>query len=78
VNEGIIPGTGPTVVGGGGLLYNVTVDITKLVRDIHASGPGNNYGLMLQMKIERRYRAMQFASFYHLDVAQHPQIIIKT
>jgi hypothetical protein len=57
-------------------LYNFTIDITQLVRDIQTSGAGNNHGIMFQMVYEQRYRSMVFCSFNHPDIRRHPRITI--
>lgn len=80
INAAVIPSTKPTFpnIAHNTVLYNFTIDITQLARDIQSSGPQNNHGVMLQMKEERRYRAMAFCSFRHPDEKRHPQLIIET
>lgn len=80
VNAVMIPSIPPTtpVADNNTALYNVTIDITQLARDIQASGLENNYGVMFQLRTERRYRAITFCSYYHPDIQRRPQIIITT
>lgn len=57
-------------------LYNVTLNITQLARDILNTGPGKNYGLQLSMIIEARYRVVTFCSNRHVDIHRRPKLII--
>ncbi|CAF1334616.1 unnamed protein product [Adineta ricciae] len=77
-NAAVIPSTEATFPGTSAntKLYNFTIDITSLVHDIQSSGPGNNHGVMFQMKTEEKYRAMVFCSFNHPDIQRHPQIVM--
>ena len=70
INQVVIPAT--TV----GELYNVTLDLTQLVRDIRRGGPQRNYGLQLSLMTEFRYRVVNFCSSRHPEVSRRPKLMI--
>ncbi|CAF4967675.1 unnamed protein product [Rotaria socialis] len=57
-------------------LYNVTLNVTKLVYDMRLAGPQVNYGLELVLQTEMRYRVVKFCSSSHPDVNRRPKLII--
>lgn len=71
VNQVIIPGT--SLRDG----YNVTIDITNLVRDMRNAGQ-SSFGIQLILQTESRYRLMTFCSPTHLDVTRHPKLTLVT
>ena len=71
-NQVIIPGTSSLRDG-----YNVTIDITNLVRDMRNEGQ-SNFGIQLILQTESRYRLMVFCSPTHPDVTRRPKLTLVT
>jgi hypothetical protein len=54
--------------------YNVSVNVTSLVRDIVNSG--HNYGFCLQLQNESIYRGLNFAGSRNTDSTRWPKLVI--
>lgn len=71
INQVLIPGT--SLREG----YNVTIDITNLVRDMRSEGQ-SNFGIQLILQTENRYRLLAFCSPTHPDVTRRPKLTLIT
>jgi hypothetical protein len=56
--------------------YNVSVDITNLVKQQVAS-PKTNFGYLLKLQTEQNYRAMEFATSECPDSLERPMLVVK-
>lgn len=54
--------------------YNVKVDVTNLVTKIVKSQ--KNYGFLIKLNIEERYRSMLFASSEASDTTKRPKLVV--
>jgi hypothetical protein len=56
--------------------YNVTIDVTNLVKPM-VSSPSTNYGFGLRLITEQSYRSLQFSSSEASDPTLRPKLVVK-
>lgn len=55
--------------------YNVTVDVTNLVK-LQVANPAANYGFLLKLQAENQLRAMEFATCESPDSLERPKLVV--
>ncbi len=56
--------------------YNVTVDVTQMVKRMVAN-PSKNYGFKMRLVTEDTYRSMVFASSEYSDSTKRPKLTVR-